>query len=313
MNRPGLSRRRLMTTGAGAALAATAVGAAAGPAAADTAPAADPYVAKLPHQIEAEQIVDYLLNTAPGDLLNQYKSIPAFDGQSTVVTWGTPGNPASYRVLAQCASFQTLVLERAYGAGTGYGWATPAYFKDNFFPASTDTSKRYPDAAEFRTGFADAAAILNLTAVTKPVNLRPGDLVAIDYNNPNGTYSGHIVMIRKRKAAFASGVDAQVGAGAVPYVFEVVDCTDTPHGEPKNPPTGSLADYQAYPDTRYVYTDPDVDLQTNTGVGYGHMVFYADPVTKLFAGHRWSVNDASPLTVAQQPIAAARVYLGQLG
>jgi hypothetical protein len=296
---------------AGAVGAALATGAATRPqsASAASAPAADPYPLPLPHQIEAEQVVDYLRNTAWSSGQNTY--LTADDQTGTKVTWGAPGHPEQFTVAAECASFQTLVLERAYGAGTAYGWATPDYFRQYFFSAEglSDPGKAYPDAAEFEAGFAAAADIPKFTAVTKPVNLRAGDLVAIDYGDPTGDYSGHIVMIRKPKGTFAGVVDAKLGSDVVPYIFEVIDCTSTAHGDPVN---GNLTNYLAFPDTRWDLTVTDgavVDSAHYTGAGYGHMIFYADGTTGLFAGHRWSVNDSAVYSVAQQPMSAARAYL----
>jgi hypothetical protein len=295
----------------GAAIATAGAVAQPHPAVAAAAPAAaaDPYLLALPHQIEAEHVVDYLRNTAWDSGQNTY--LTADDQAGTTVVWGAPGHPEQFAVAAECASFQTLVLQRAYGTGTAYGWATPDYFRQYFFSAAslTDTGKAFPNAAEFQAGFADAADIPRFTAVTKPVNLRAGDLVAIDYNDPTGDYSGHIVMVRKPKGTFAGAVDSELGSGVVPYLFEVVDCTSTPHGDPVD---GNLANYLAFPDTRWDLTVSGgtvVDSAHHPGAGYGHMIFYADGSTGLFAGHRWSVNDSTVHSVAQQPMSAGRVYL----
>jgi hypothetical protein len=45
------------------------------------------------------------------------------------------------------------------------------------------------------------------------------------------------------------------------------------------------------------------------GVGIGHMMFYAADATGEFSRYRWSVNTSSAktYTVAQRPIAAARI------
>ncbi|MEU7281031.1 hypothetical protein AB0A69_19930 [Streptomyces sp. NPDC045431] len=308
MSRHSLSRRRLLATtaGAGAALAA---GPAAGTASAADAPTPNPYQPKLPHQIEAETLVDYLRLRPWSDGANRYKAAGRFPDENSALTWGAPGHPEQFSALAQCSSFLTMVLQRAYGTGTAYDWATREYFGQYF---KTEAGKFYPTAEKFREGFANAASIPHFTGVTKPVNLRPGDLVAFDYDADATTepYTGHIVMIRARKGTLASPVDSQVGDGVIPYVFEIVDCTSDPHGNPAAS-AGAEATYRAFPDTRIEEAaDGTTGWTEHDGVGYGHMVFYADPTTKLFAGYRWSVNSSTPRKATDRPIAAARVHLG---
>ncbi|WP_424216276.1 hypothetical protein ACN20G_29475 (plasmid) [Streptomyces sp. BI20] len=312
-----MGRRGLLTGGAALAAGGALSAAGATPARAESSPtpAADPYLPTLPHQIEAEQMVDYL-RTLPIDPkdenpANKYKL--AGDTRTTVLNWGRPGVVAEYRALAQCSTFVTKTLMRAYGEDVPGGWATDAYFRQNFFPnAPTGGGKWAPSAEEFQAGFKRAADILNIQQVTKPVNLRPGDLVAIDYNEPDSPYTGHIVMIREAKGVFRNSVvDAKLGANVTPRIFEVIDCTHVPHGDPED---GTLATYEAFPDTR---RRPTVDASGNvtgwvsgTGVGYGHMIFYSDNTTGLFAGYRWSVNSPTPHPVSARPISAGRVYLG---
>ncbi|QGV77308.1 hypothetical protein [Streptomyces ficellus] len=307
MTRHFLSRRRMLggAAGAGAALVA---GSAAGAASAAGAPAPDPYQLKLPHQIEAETLIDYLRMRPWSEGANRYKTAGQFPDENSAVTWGAPGHPEQFSALAQCSSFLTLVLQRAYGTGTAYGWATRDYFSEHF---KTEPGKFYPTAEKFREGFANAPLIPHFTGVTKPVNLRPGDLVAFDYDADATTkpYTGHIVMIRQRKGTWASAVDGQVGEGVVPYVFEIIDCTSDPHGSPAASASAE-ATYRAFPDTRIEEASDGASGWTeHNGAGYGHIVFYGDPVTKLFAGYRWSVNSSTPRKVADRPIAAARVHL----
>jgi hypothetical protein len=108
-------------------------------------------------------------------------------------------------------------------------------------------------------------------------------------------------------------VDGQLGAGVVPYLFQILDCTSAPHGGPSLDSTTSVAHYRAYPDTRAVIADDDSQYTEYGGAGYGHMIFYADPDTDLFAGYRWSVNSSDVVRatgLAQsgvQQIAAGRV------
>ncbi len=303
------SRRRLLAATAGAALVTTT--AATGQAAAAEVPPPDPQWARPPHQVEAEALVDYL-RTLPWSAqanVNRYKTAGEFE-ENSFANWGAAGHPEQFSVLAQCSSFLTMVLERTYGANSAYGWATREYFRQYF---GTEPGRFYPTAEKFRTGFAGAADIPHFTAVTKPVNLRPGDLVAFDYDpeNTSEPYTGHILMVKERKGTWASStVDSQVGTNVVPYVFEIVDCTSNPHGNPAASDSAE-AIFRAFPDTRieeHVGATPE--WTEHNGVGYGHIVFYADATTKLFAGYRWGVNSSTAHKAADRPIAAARVYAG---
>ncbi|MFD0273566.1 amidase domain-containing protein [Kitasatospora sp. NPDC127111] len=328
-----ISRRRLLAGAAGtagAAALATAAGTAPA-AAAVTIPAPSPYALKLPHQIEAEALVDNLRLLPWGFEANRYKAAGTpLEGLSSSVRWGAPGHPEDFYNLSQCSSFVSLVLERAYGTAPtkpasalpwpaySYGWANEQYFRDNFYVDKTDT-KDFPNAQEYRAAFARKAepggadALPHFTSVTKPVNLRPGDLVAFEYEDDNPSpYTGHIVMIRERKGIWTDPeIDRLVGPNVIPYVFEIIDCTSSPHGGPS---LGGAATelYQAFPDTRFEEIKATTGQSTfvkHNGVGYGHMIFYANADTKLFAGHRWSVTSQTPHTVAERPIAAGRVWL----
>lgn len=310
-----LSRRSLLAGAAGvtAAVAATA-GLGAVPAVAAEAPAAELYTLKPPHLLEAETLVEYLRLRSDQWSHNQYDT-PAENLGTTSVAWGRPGHPEEFGNLSQCASFVTSLLERSYGADTAYGWATQDYFAQ-YFPAKDGSVRTapFPEAEDLQAGFANASDVPHFDPVTKPVNLRPGDLVAVDYDATakSTPYTGHVVMIRAVEGTFASSVDSQVGSGVVPYLFQIVDCTSAPHGGPSLTSPTSVANYRAYPDTRADISDDDTSYTEQTGVGYGHMVFYADPVTKLFAGYRWSVNSSTPVAAtgtatSGQQISAARV------
>ncbi|WP_371494744.1 hypothetical protein OG871_06045 [Kitasatospora sp. NBC_00374] len=308
-----LARRSLLAGTAGAVLAGAA--ASTSRAAAADVPPPSPYQVKPPHQIEAESLVDYLRLRPWGDLANRYKVADMFPDESSSAVWGEPGRPEQFSVLAQCSSFVTLVLERTYGPRSAADaqdparWATKEYFREWF---GTEPGKLFPTAEKFRAGFADAAAIPHFTAVTKPVNLRPGDFVAFDYDGDETSkpYTGHIVMIRERKGVLASPADGQVGANVVPYVFEVIDCTSNPHGNPAAS-AGAEALYRAFPDTRIEERPGETPgWKEYNGAGYGHLVVYADAATKLFAGYRWGVNSTVAHPAGERPIAAARVFQG---
>lgn len=307
--RPPISRRSLLgASAAGLAAGVAGVGLAAAPAQAAEAAQQDLYPLKPPHLLEAENLVEYLRLRTDQWSWNRYDT-PAENLGTTTVVWGAPGHPEQYSNLSQCASFQTAVLERAYGTGTAYGWATPGYF-DTYFPPRDGTARTapYPTAQDYTAGFLNASNVPHIDPVTKPVNLRPGDLVSIDYDpfTTSQPYTGHIVMIRAVEGTFASAVDAQLGAGVIPYLFQIVDCTSAPHGGPSLTSDTSLAHYRSYPDTRAVLADDNSSYTEYTGAGYGHMVFYADPTTGLFAGYRWSVNSSTPVAATGAAVAGVQ-------
>ncbi|UFR06579.1 hypothetical protein KBP30_37800 [Streptomyces sp. Go40/10] len=309
------SRRRLLTGGASLALAASATSLVSPPGAAAAEPkTAALYPLKPTHLLEAETLVEYLrLRTGPWDH-NRYNV--ETDGRTlgrTTVTWGRPGHPEEFENLSQCASFMTLLLERAYGTDTAYGWATASYF-DQYFPtknapAGTPRSGTYPTAEDLQAGFLNASDVPHFDPVTKPVNLRPGDIVAWDKDPDDKTvpYTGHTVMIRACLGTYASSVDSKLDIpGVVPHLFQIVDCTDNPHGGPDLTSQTSIDRYRAYPDTRAELSDDNRTWTQHNGVGYGHMVFYADPGTGLFAGYRWSLNSSQPYPAVAQAVEGKR-------
>ncbi|MFG1988480.1 LamG domain-containing protein [Actinoplanes sp. NPDC048988] len=200
-----------------------------------------------------------------------------------VLTFGSPGDPASWIARARCASFISGVLGRTYP------WVTAAFF-DQFFGES-------PEAEDYQRVFA-AGSCTRFRRVERVTDLQPGDLIAIDYDpartGPGQVNSGHIVMVRELKGENPNGPAIE---GAKQYAVEVVDCTADPHG------VYGKATYAPYPDTRMVD-----DVSNFQGAGIGHMMFYAD-AAGLFAGYRWSANSGSDGTypIAKRPVAAARV------
>src|SRR3954447_24663648 len=274
-----LNRRRLLG-GAGAIVLG---GPPAAPAAAAPSLPAGPYPPPAPaHLIEAQYLVDHL-RLAPADN-NTYKDT----FETNEVTWGAPGQPATWRVRAQCASFVSAVLQRTYG------WADDGFFTTYFGSPS-------PYARDYRTALANPAGP-RLRTVPSVADLRPGDLVAIDYRNGRATDTGHVVMVRRCRAPYTSPVRALNLPGEIQFPVEVVDCTSDPHGLHDKP------EYPIFPDTR-LPTDPTVVGPIDDGAGYGHMMFYASARTGGFTRYRWSVNasSAGTHTVAERPIAAARV------
>ncbi|MBW4720633.1 hypothetical protein [Saccharothrix obliqua] len=233
-----------------------------------------------PHLREAEQLVDYLsLPTCP-PANNTYKE----PDQPNVVRWGSPDDAATWFNQSQCASFQTAVLKRAHR------WATTAFFHAHFGTAS-------PFARDYRAAFA-RDDVPHFRRVRRVADLRPGDLVAIDYRNDQDTNTGHIVMVRSVRGTYHAPRPGLNFPGETQYAVQVVDCTAEPHG------LHGVGDYPAFPDSRVV----DATTRT-TGAGYGHMMFYASDETGEFTRYRWSVNTSSAGThpLDRRPVAAARV------
>ncbi|MHC3468648.1 LamG domain-containing protein [Streptomyces sp. 7R007] len=206
-------------------------------------------------------------------------------GSAATVTWGTPGDPASWMARARCSSFVTAVLKHTYG------WASDDYFTQYF-------QDRVPEAADYCTAFRNATAGPRFRRVTKVADLQPGDIVAVDYNGSDPDNTGHIVVVREVKGVFSGTADF---TGETQYAVEIVDCTSDPHG------VYALTNYPKYPDTRMV---SNVDGENFEGVGIGHMMFYASDATGEFTRYRWSVNSSKTTgtyDVTARPVAAARL------
>ncbi|MFC0005346.1 LamG domain-containing protein [Micromonospora siamensis] len=206
------------------------------------------------------------------------------DGSSSV-TWGSPADPTTWVSLARCSSFLTWVLKRSCP------WATDAYFRTWF----NDT---IPEAADYRQAFADGTGGPHFRRITRVADLRPGDLIAIDYRGTVSGNTGHIVMVRSVKGTYSGGMNF---SGETQYAVEIVDCTSDAHG------MYAKGNYDLYPDTRVV--EDDLRKTNFEGVGIGHMMFYASDATGEFSRYRWSVNSGTTNThtVADRPVAAARV------
>jgi hypothetical protein len=234
------------------------------------------------HLAEAEALIDHL--ALPGAGPNVYKE----PTEPNLVTWGVPGSPDGWANRSQCASFVTAVLRRAHP-----GWARSRFFSRDFGTAS-------PFARDYQRVFAEGG-VRHFAPVTRVPDLRPGDLVAIDYHNGQHTNTGHIVMVRGLRGIYTAPSAGLNFPGEVQYAVQVADCTAEPHGL-----TG-VGSYEDYPDSRI--TDADTQRQ---GAGYGHMMFYADATTGEFTRYRWSVNTSSSgvFAVAERPVSAARVSAG---
>ncbi|NUT91865.1 MAG: hypothetical protein HOY78_07515 [Saccharothrix sp.] len=242
--------------------------------------APSPHRTSTPHLLEAEQLVSYLsLPTCP--LTNNRYKTP---DQPNIVTWGSPGDATTWVNQSQCASFQTAVLKRTYK------WATSKFFAAHFGLAS-------PFARDYQAAFA-RDDVPHFQRITRVADLRPGDLVAIDYDNDQDTNTGHIVMVRSLRGTYLAPSGGLNFPGETQYAVEVVDCTAEPHG------LHGVGSYSAFPDSRIFNATAATD-----GAGFGHMMFYASDETGEFTRYRWSVNtnSAGTYTLAERPLSAARV------
>ena len=201
------------------------------------------------HLRAAEDLIDHLSPEA-----NRYKA----SGEPDVVSWTRP-----WRNHSQCASFQTQLLKYVYD------WADDDFFTRHFRSVS-------PPSRTYRWVF-EQRQVPHFARVDTVADLRPGDLVVVDYGHRRPTNTGHIALVRGTPV-----VDEDKS-----YVVPVADCTADPHG--KSP---------EFPDSR---------SPAGQGAGYGHLVFHASAETGGFAGYAWSVTAQRSYPVTERPIVAVRV------
>jgi Concanavalin A-like lectin/glucanases superfamily len=200
---------------------------------------------------------------------------------STSIIWGQPSDPSTWIAHSRCNTFTMAVLKRSYP------WATDDYFRTYF---AGDTS---PKAADYQQAFQNGTGGPHFTRIRKVADLKPGDLIAIDYRATDPT--GHIVTVRQVKGVYTGSMNF---TGETQHAVEIIDSTSQAHG------VYGLATYEPYPDTRIL--DGSTEF---TGVGIGHMMFYASSSTGEFSRYRWSANSGSEFTypISARPISAARV------
>lgn len=246
-----------------------------------TAFSPDPDHPTAPHAVAAELFANHLNlpECPPGN--NKYKDD---DRLPTILTWGTPGQPTTWVNQSRCASFITGLLHRTYP-----DVATPDHFRTHF-------GRIQPNSRDYRRVFA-GTAVPHWQPVTQLLDLRPGDVLAIDYQNGLHNQTGHVVLVRQVKGVYVSPNPALNFPGETQYAVEIIDCTSDPHG------LLGVGDYVTYPDVRLID-----GVHDREGVGFGHMMLYVSTSTGEFSRYRWSVNSspATTYTVSQRPIAAAR-------
>ncbi|MBB4689331.1 hypothetical protein [Amycolatopsis jiangsuensis] len=201
------------------------------------------------HLRAAEDLIDHV---RPED--NRYKTA----GEPDLISWAP-----RWRNHTQCASFQTQLLKRVYD------WADDEFFATHFGSVS-------PPSRTYRWIFA-RRAVPHFAPVHTVRDLRPGDLVVIDYGHRRLVNTGHIAAVREPPRLLEDHG----------YVVPVADCTADPHGSSPR-----------FPDSR---------SPGGQGAGYGHLVLHADPGTGSFAGYAWSVTARQHHHVTDRPITAVRI------
>ncbi|MBP2329112.1 hypothetical protein JOF56_009497 [Kibdelosporangium banguiense] len=230
---------------------------------------------RVPHQRAAEELIDHLnaIGWPQERKYNRYRQ----GQEETIVRWGQPGRPDTYKNVSQCASFVTETLKHTYSH-----WATLSFFHTHFGNYS-------PFARDYHDAIANKKPIPHFRRVTKVTDLRPGDLIAIKYPESQD-FTGHVMLVRRVTGREQTGPALD---DATAYVVEIIDTTKAAHGR--------VGQSGAYRDTRITASTEE------TGAGYGHMVFYANNKERTFAGYRWSVTSHQIVPVDKHPIVAARI------
>lgn len=206
------------------------------------------------HLVWADELIDTLTPDT-----NEY-------GDPAALSWSGANGLGHSTSVAKCASFLSRLLVQAYAVDlvARFGCTSPH--------AAT-----YHHAIATNDGFA---------AITSPLDVLPGDVVAIRYLDAGceqltcGTFSdctttGHVALVAEApelRAATAPHV-----AGTVQYTLEILDSSTSPHGSD---------------DTRWF---GGANGQHDQGAGRGVMRLYADasdpdhPVV----GHTWSTSSGS--------------------
>lgn len=185
-------------------------------------------------------------------------------GEPAQITWeGTNGLDHSTN-RSKCATLVTQLFERAYN---------PDYVA--WFGCTSPHAASYHDAIEVEDGF---------TLIESIHDLRPGDIIAIQYNDAGctnltcGTFSsctstGHVAIVADLPSPRTAS--APLVPGTTQYSLEIIDTSTSYHG------TG---------DTRY---QSDVGGTNDQGVGQGTMRLYVNPKDSSIVGHTWSTSSGS--------------------
>lgn len=226
------------------------------------------------HLAQVRALVDNLNRLGWPNRNNRY----CHSGEPTVLRWGTPGKSATYRAQAQCSTFVTKLLSHTYR------WADERFFRRTFGSTS-------PYPTDYYRVFAKGSSS-RFRPIRKVAELRAGDLIAVDYSPETRTRTGHLMVVKAVKGRYTARGNIR---GTTQYVVEVVDCTSTPHATPGNRETNRFPDSRIASSRKY------------HGVGYGHVVLYADNRTGAVWGHRWSVIASAIHPVRRRRVAMVRV------
>ncbi|MEV4411508.1 hypothetical protein [Catellatospora sp. NPDC049609] len=212
-------------------------------------------------------------------------------GTPSRITFGTPGQPTTYRNVSQCATFVRRLMSHRFSWATG-DWFT-AEFGDDF-----------PDSAEFHDAFAadiartdDIPDVRGFRLHVFPYfNLEAGDIMAIRYDDDTSSGSGHMAII---------GTGSHLVDDSNPahreWAIRVMDSSSSPHGDP--------AAGHPFPDTRF-YLDPQSGTWTEAdGAGMGWMFIRTSRADGAIIAHRWSSDESTWHSMADRPINFGRIDL----
>lgn len=175
---------------------------------------------------------------------NTYATSPSY------VTFPIPDRVVPAEARTMCSSFFTALLAQAYG------------FNENYFRSWT--GGRAPTAARW---FATAKAGRQFTRISRVIDVRPGDVLLVDYGDPTASSTGHIALIDSMpQIRFPQS--APLVPDTIQYEVGVIDSARTGHG-----PTDS----RRMADGSWV-----------SGVGRGVMRLYVDNQGTI-VGYAWSV------------------------
>lgn len=193
---------------------------------------------------------------------NHYGTSPSY------VTLGSAetGLPTTARTM--CNSFVTAMLSRAYG------------FNDNFYRLWT--GMRSPTAARISEMTRAGRLMQTLPSVN---DVRPGDLVVIDYGDPTSSATGHVAFVEALPVV-RYPQSAPLVPDTIQYEVSVIDSARTGHG-----PT----DTRRLPDGSWV-----------PGIGRGVMRLYVN-TRGAVVGYAWSTWSSSSYAINGQGTVSTRV------
>jgi hypothetical protein len=171
-------------------------------------------------------------------------------GSPASIQWAGVDGPVSSNTSV-CSTFVTTLLKRAYNL-------TSTNFK-TWMGSTSPSAEVYHDAIAVEHGF---------TRIAQVAALKAGDVIAIEYRDPDATSTGHVAVASSTPVD--RGLVTKNGATLRTYDVWVIDSSRSYHGKS---------------DTRYLKKD---GANPDNGVGEGIMRIFAVPATGAIAGHTWS-------------------------